>query len=200
MNIGDKIKVVNDHNIWLTSYELPEDTILTIIDDTNDDTGDWINHEKKTIEITAVEIYQNDFEKVVDNYFSGVGLGVAAEHDDKPDTIPHLIEQLGMYRPNLSDRKVGKVRVELVDKGFPNALWELAKLMTWAQEAKGYKDHDWKNLPDAKNSLPAAASRHRQQHNRGEFYDDESKLYHKVSEAFGVLAELELILTGVIKL
>lgn len=202
MNIGDKIKVVNDHNIWLTSYELPEDTILTIIDDTNDDTGDWINPDDLTIEIDAVETYQNDFEKVVDNYFSGVGLGVAAypEHDDKPDTIPHLIEQLGMYRPNLSDRKIGKVRVELVDKGFPNALWELAKLMTWAQEAKGYKDHDWKNLPDAKNSLPAAASRHRQQHNRGEFYDDESKLYHKVSEAFGVLAELELILTGVIKL
>ena len=107
---------------------------------------------------------------------------------------------LGVYRPNLSDRKVGKVRVELVDKGFPNALWELARLMTWAQEAKGYQDHDWKNLPDAKNSLPAAASRHRQQHNKGELYDDESNLHHKTSEAFGVLAELELILTGKIEL
>jgi hypothetical protein len=121
--------------------------------------------------------------------------GIAQSKADSELSTRFGNSSLGVYRPNLEDRKVGKVRVELVDHGFPNALWELAKLMTWAQEAKGYKDHDWKNLPNAKASLRAAASRHRQKDILGELMDDESGLYHKVSEAFGVLAELELMLT-----
>lgn len=112
-------------------------------------------------------------------------------------------EELGTYRPELEKRKVGKVRVELVDDGFPLALREVAKVMTWAQTAKGYKDHDWLNLPDAQVQLAAAASRHRTdqiiQHVVGgapllECTDPESKLVHKAHEAFGVLAQLELML------
>lgn len=111
--------------------------------------------------------------------------------------------ELGTYRPVLEDRKVGKVRVELVDDGFPLALREVAKVMTWAQTAKGYKDHDWQNLPDAQVQLAAAASRHRtdqiiDHHVHGkpllECTDPESKLVHKAHEAFGVLAQLELML------
>lgn len=108
---------------------------------------------------------------------------------------PVSANDLGVYRPNLEDRKVGKVRIELVDNGFPNALWEIAKLMGWAQSVKGYKDHDWKNLPDALSSFPAAASRHRMLWNKGEHLDPESEMLHKVHEAFNVLAELELLLT-----
>jgi hypothetical protein len=231
-NIGDKVKVVEAHDVWLTQHGLNNDTILTIVD--NDEyQRDYINKDEFTVEIDGVKYNESDFQKVSDSYFQGgliEGKNAGLIGEQCPETIIpveraenlrlmcnavgvtlpfqsfHLgavcnePPELGVYRPNLEDRKVGKVRVELVDKGFPNALWELAKLMTWAQEAKGYKDHDWKNLPDARNSLPAAASRHRQQHNKGEFYDDESKLYHKVSEAFGVLAELELILTGKIEL
>lgn len=112
-------------------------------------------------------------------------------------------EELGTYRPVLEDRKVGKVRVELVDDGFPLALREIAKVMTWAQTEKGYKDHDWQNLPDAQVQLAAAASRHRtdqiMMHRVGrkpllECVDPESKLVHKAHEAFGVLAQLELML------
>lgn len=112
-------------------------------------------------------------------------------------------EELGTYRPVLETRKVGKVRVELVDDGFPLALREVAKVMTWAQTAKGYKDHDWQNLPDAQVQLAAAASRHRtdqiiQHVVEGkplyECLDDESELVHKAHEAFGVLAQLELML------
>lgn len=112
-------------------------------------------------------------------------------------------EELGTFRPVLETRKVGKVRVELVDDGFPLALREIAKVMTWAQTAKGYKDHDWQNLPDAQVQLAAAASRHRtdqiEQHVvRGipllECVDPESALVHKAHEAFGVLAQLELML------
>lgn len=112
-------------------------------------------------------------------------------------------EELGTFRPVLETRKVGKVRVELVDDGFPFALREIAKVMTWAQTEKGYKDHDWQNLPDAQVQLAAAASRHRtdqiMMHRVGgkpllECVDPESKLVHKAHEAFGVLAQLELML------
>jgi hypothetical protein len=113
--------------------------------------------------------------------------------------------ELGVYRPELETRKVGKIRVELVDDGFPLALREVAKVMTWAQTAKGYKDHDWQNLPNAEVALAAAASRHRTDHIKqrvvdGELIehcvDPESALLHKAHEAFGVLAQLELMLRG----
>lgn len=119
------------------------------------------------------------------------------EHEIKVD--------LGMYRPELGTRKIGKIRVELVDHGFPRALREVAKVMTWAQDAKGYKDHDWQNLPNAEVALEAAASRHRTDHIEQrvvEGYtiercvDHESGLLHKAHEAFGVLAQLELMLRG----
>jgi hypothetical protein len=138
-------------------------------------------------------------------------MGVGAITDTTFTTLPHIIPakpDLGVYRPNLEDRKVGKVRVELVDDGFPLALREIAKVMTWAQTAKGYKDHDWLNLPNPEQALAAAASRHRTdaiiQRQVGkaaaiECTDHESDILHKAHEAFGVLAQLELILRGVIK-
>lgn len=111
----------------------------------------------------------------------------------------------GVYRPVLEERKLGKIRVELVDEGFPLALREVANVMTWAQTAKGYKDHDWQNLPNAEIALAAAASRHRTDHIKQRVVDDlaivqcvdgESGLLHKAHEAFGVLAQLELMLRG----
>lgn len=112
---------------------------------------------------------------------------------------------LGVFRPELETRKIGKIRVELVDHGFPLALREVANVMTWAQTAKGYKDHDWQNLPNAEVALEAAASRHRTDHIKQRVVDElliercvdpESGLLHKAHEAFGVLAQLELMLRG----
>ncbi|QNO00236.1 hypothetical protein QGX21_gp102 [Pseudomonas phage phiPsa315] len=120
-----------------------------------------------------------------------------------------IVEQteakLGVFRPQLETRKVGKIRVELVDDGFPLALREVSKVMTWAQTAKGYKDHDWQNLPNPEIALAAAASRHRSDYimqrvveglPATECVDPESSLIHKAHEAFGVLAQLELALRG----
>jgi hypothetical protein len=138
--------------------------------------------------------YPEDFTKVEDKYFSGGLLGEQAE-------------ELGVYRPNLEDRKVGKIQMHMVDDGFPRALRAVAEVMTWAADAKGYKLHDWRNLPNADVALPSAAYRHRNDNSvqKAEGFvatartDHESKLLHKAHEAFNTLAELELILTGVIK-
>ena len=122
---------------------------------------------------------------------------------DTYEPCESIDSNLGTYRPELETRKVGKVRVELVDDGFPLALREIAKVMTWAQTAKGYKDHDWQNLPNAEVQLAAAASRHRTDHiiqrvveglSIEDCVDRESSLLHKAHEAFGVLAQLELML------
>jgi len=118
-----------------------------------------------------------------------------------------LAEKDSIERPVLEERKKDKIRMELFDEGFPNAILEVAKVMTWANEHKGYKDHDWVNLPDAGSAFSAAASRHKlkgiiQKLNGVEVLqrtDEESNILHKAHEAFNVLAELELMLRGVIK-
>lgn len=144
-----------------------------------------------------------------DGYFAvaGTGLGVMPEQPSEHLITKERNEELGVYRPKLEDRKVGKVGMHFVVDGFPNALREIAKVMDWAADAKGYKLHDWKNLPNADLAFPSAAYRHSNDNSVQKAQsvvaidrtDHESKLLHKAHEAFNVLAELELILTGVIK-
>ena len=107
----------------------------------------------------------------------------------------------------LDKRKNGKIRMELVDQGFPLALMELGRVMTWANENKGYKDHDWKQLPDAENGFKGAAARHRVKFDAQRAFgnemldcvDEESGIIHLAHEAFNVLALLELALAGKVK-
>lgn len=117
------------------------------------------------------------------------------------------VSQNSIARPILEERKVGKVQMDLFDSGFPNAITEVAKVMTWAAENKGYKPHDWKGLPNAETEFSAAASRHRVkgfiQKAEGiaaiDRTDEESNIVHLAHTAFNILAELELVLTGKIK-
>jgi len=110
-------------------------------------------------------------------------------------------------KPILEERKVGKVKMHLVDEGFPNAMMELGKMMGWAEEHKGYKPNDFKNLPNAEVEFSAAATRHRLkgfiQKAEGvpaiERVDEESGISHLCHAAFNILAELELVLMGKIK-
>lgn len=110
-------------------------------------------------------------------------------------------------RPVLAERKVGKVPMHMVVDGFPLALKEVAKVMGWAGEIKGYKLHDWRNLPDAEIEFPAAGYRHMfdnsEMKSQGlsalERVDHESALVHLAHECFNKLAELELVLSGKIK-
>ena len=110
-------------------------------------------------------------------------------------------------KPILEERKKDKIRMELVDQGFPLALLELAKVMTWANQNKGYKDHDWKNIPNAENAFKGAAARHRVKFDAQRSFgnemldctDEESGIIHLAHEAFNVLALLELALVGKVK-
>lgn len=150
---------------------------------------------KHTVDLFAVQVNMDCFTLVVDS----------------PEEITPLPwprdESDSIARPILEERKVGKVRMELVDDGFANALLEIAKVLTWAQEAKGYLDHDWINLPDPENGFKGAASRHRVKANIQKMagvepklrVDEESKLHHLAHQATNVLMELELILTGKIQ-
>lgn len=228
LSIGDKVKVVNDQYIWLTRNGLGSETILTIVEQ-NDNSDSYVDSAALTIEIEVIKDWPNDFQKVSDSYFQGgivsnanlgnvgetvgvslpfKGFHLGAVCNDPEPTVEKIIPmELGVYRPNLEDRKVGKVQMHMVDDGFPNALREVAKVMTWAADAKGYKLHDWKNLPQADVAFPSAGYRHRNDNSiqkalglsASERVDHESALLHKAHEAFNVLAELELILTGAIK-
>lgn len=115
--------------------------------------------------------------------------------DDSLEQPPEDIE-LGVYRPDLNTRKLGKVQMELVDTGFPNALYAISEVMTWAADNKGYKPNDWKNLPDSFMAFTGAAGRHRVKRLKGEELDDESGLLHLSHEAFNILALLETTLLG----
>lgn len=117
---------------------------------------------------------------------------------------PAAIATTSIARPVLEERKIGKIAIELFDHGFPNAIMAVGEVMTWAAEHKGYKPHDWKNLPNSEIAFDAAGSRHRIKRHiqRGggvdliDCTDEESDLLHLAHEAFNVLAQLELVITN----
>lgn len=126
------------------------------------------------------------------------------EEDYNEDLSP---KEKSIERPVLEERKKDKIRMELVDQGFPLALLEIAKVMTWANNNKGYKDHDWKNIPDAENAFKGAAARHRVKFDAQRSFgnemldctDEESGIIHLAHECFNNLALLELALARKVK-
>jgi len=181
--------------------ELPENTKLVVADDENSyyEIGQIIyrSHRPEADDVHSVWCTSEPDGKGHKEFMQ--------PHEVELYVEPACANTLGVFRPELETRKIGKIRVELVDHGFPLALREVANVMTWAQTAKGYKDHDWQNLPNAEVALEAAASRHRTDHIKQRVVDElliercvdpESGLLHKAHEAFGVLAQLELMLRG----
>lgn len=133
---------------------------------------------------TLAHVTQKDFE----NGF-GRGAYILDEHCEVIPSVEYI-------NSDLTTRKNNKNQMELVDTGFPNALMALGEVMTWASEYKGYKVNDWKDLPNPEMSFIGAASRHRNKRMAGQERDDESNLLHLAHEAFNLLAQLELKITG----
>lgn len=191
IKIGAKV-VFNYEGGWGEPSAIDGNEYL-IVEDSEDDYDHYFT--KHTVDLFAVQVNEECFTLVVDS----------------PEEITPLPwprdESDSIARPILAERKVGKVRMELVDDGFANALFEIAKVMSWASLNKGYKDGDWKSLPDMEKAFKGAASRHRTKHDIQRIsdtaplscVDEESGLLHKAHEAFNVLAQLEMILTGRIK-
>ncbi len=230
--VGDKIRCVKDQYIWF-DHEDNYNNILTVIG--TDDGMDYVNEENNTIEVGAFEncaTNAEDFVKVEDQYFAGIGvvtedvtaraeparlpktfIGGAVIDVPKGDvqvvTLPYIIDkpELGVFRPNLEDRKVGKVPMHMVVDGFPNALKAVGEVMGWAADVKGYKLHDWRNLPNAGTELPAAEYRHSNENaiqkveglKALDRVDHESNKLHIAHKVFNALAELELVLCGKIE-
>ena len=150
---------------------------------------------KHTVDLFAVQVNMDCFTLVADS----------------PEEITPLPwprdESDSIARPILAERKVGKVPMHMVVDGFPSALREVAKVMDWAAKVKGYKLHDWRNLPDADVEFPSAGYRHMFDNSEMkaqglsalERVDHESTLVHLAHECFNKLAELELVLAGKIK-
>lgn len=195
--LGDKVVVIKE-DCEFVPREYKVGDILTV---TGPLEWSWFEGDQVDIGAFTSSLFAEDFKKCF-AVVQDVDDHIKATLDNARITLQGIhdarITPLGVARPDLETRKVGKNRIELVDKGFPNALWEIARLMTKAQEVKQYKDHDWKNLsPDV---FSSAASRHRTKHNMGELFDNEFEgegflILHKANEAFNVLAELELMLT-----
>jgi hypothetical protein len=108
------------------------------------------------------------------------------------DEKPSAVAACGtIARPVLEERKVGKIQTELFEGGFPNAMMKVAEVMTWAAENKGYKPHDWKNLPNPERAFQGAGGRHRIKHNimRGAGFsadtcvDEESCVFDKAHQS-----------------
>lgn len=169
-SVGDFVRLTEKFDKSIATAGLKVGDVIQVIADTMD-SANW-HFSPDGVEVDYANAYPHEF--------------AAAE---APCTTA---ADLGMYRPELESRKVGKVQIDLVDTGFPLATWELAKLMTWAADAKGYKRNDWKNLEGWEEKFPAAASRHRIMPLLGQKFDPESGLHHKVHELFNVFAELEL--------
>lgn len=112
-----------------------------------------------------------------------------------PKMVP-LSEQTtpSTYPAQAFKSDAGKVQFDLLEDGAPNALLEIAKVMSWAVEVKGYHPHSWQEIPDAIRRYKAALGRHRNAIARGEVLDPESGLLHWAHAACCVIfiTELEL--------
>lgn len=188
IKIGAKVKFTYDDG-WGETYAI-DGNEYWIVEDSG--CGDDNFFTKHTVDLFAVQVNMDCFTLVADS----------------PEEITPLPwprdESVSIARPLLEERKVGKVKMQLFDEAFPNAVMEIARMMSWAEEIKGYKPNDFKNLPNADVEFPAAASRHRVkgfiQKANGiapiDRVDDESGIVHLAHAAFNIMAELELVLTG----
>lgn len=206
--IGDRIRVVSGPETWLDRGQ-PYDSIFTAVLD-NGSVEDVFCQHTWQVDLETLNDWPSDFEIVERPVLSSPDIALPLPSADLKEVISPMTrvpETLGIHRPALEDRKVGKVGMHMVIDGFPRALREVARVMTWAESEKGYKLNDWVNLPNAEIEFPAAEYRHQNDNSimksEGtpaiERTDHESNLLHAAHKVFNSLAELELILQGKIK-
>lgn len=205
--VGDWVELLNN------TYDdcnngLVKGTILPVVESLpREDDGYWIS--TRGVKVRSLNSF---WSKLVSKDFK---LALAKEDAKEvitpctrnPETRLLDFNPNEIARPILSERKVGKVPVHMVIDGFPCALREVGKVLGWAADAKQYKLHDWKNLPDGDIEFPSAGYRHMLDNSEMKSegiaaidrVDHESHKLHLAHEIFNKMAELELVLTGAIK-
>lgn len=104
------------------------------------------------------------------------------------------------YGPRLGDDTIlhdgkadqGKTDVDMLDRYFAEALWEVAKILDFG--AKKYSAGGWATVPNGIKRYQAAARRHKLQRNMGEERDSESELYHWAHQICSELMAFSLYL------
>jgi hypothetical protein len=86
----------------------------------------------------------------------------------------------------------GKIRPDLIFRGFARALKEVARVGTFG--ADKYSDDGWMVVENGRVRYTDALYRHLLQESIGEVVDPESELHHAAHSAWNALARLELML------
>lgn len=89
----------------------------------------------------------------------------------------------------------GKVKPWLMEAGFANALWEVARITTLGAEK--YTPNGWSEVSGGVDRYMEAYARHKYDLARGKVFDDGPKglgpdIYNKASMIWNLLASLEL--------
>lgn len=103
---------------------------------------------------------------------------------------PPIPPQHGMPRAHGMKFDNDKPRTELLMKGMPRALLEVAKVLTHGAEK--YDAHNWKLVDRGEDRYWGAKSRHELLRASGEDFDTDSGLLHLAHEACNALFLLEL--------
>lgn len=98
--------------------------------------------------------------------------------------------------PNAPGAKLdaGKVRPELIIRGFSRALLAVAAVGTYG--ANRYSDDGWEEVKNGTKRYTNAMYRHLLAEHTGELCDKDSGLLHAAHAAWNALARLELMLRG----
>lgn len=110
------------------------------------------------------QFYLEHFTVVEDTQTTGVGTGMKYDGD--------------------------KPRMDLLLSGCPNALEQVAQILTFG--AKKYAAHSWQTVPQGDERYLAALLRHLTAHSKGEMNDPESGMSHLAHAACNALFILEL--------
>ena len=86
----------------------------------------------------------------------------------------------------------GKVRIDLIFDGFPNALKAVAEVATFG--AQKYSENGWQMVPNGVKRYTAAMDRHRIEEGVGHDFDSETGYRHAAHLAWNALARLELMI------
>lgn len=89
-------------------------------------------------------------------------------------------------------RDQGKVQMQLLLDDMPLAVLEVAKVLTWAVEVKGYRPRSWRTVTPFNERYNGALYRHLNAIARGEVNDEESGLSHRAHAACCILFQLQV--------